>query len=219
MIGAVKVRNWPATLAVLAIAVAACGRSEQIGWADREMPDSVAVRATAEPAAGQSQPTTGSGSALMDEYERLARSLAQVRARAMQNPDLSAEWSVLNDAVEERLLGVSSVYRQLANRRAALEKEIDEAMESGQDLDADKRAELSQFYRNVQYDLTRMRSMELQKPEYSDRLQAFQERVYAKMRELLPGRIIEINRMEELESQLFVPTDTLPPIPGLGARG
>ncbi len=183
------------------------------------MPDSVAVRATAEPAAGQSQPPTGSGSALMDEYERLARSLAQVRARAMQNPDLSADWSVLNDAVEERLMGASSVYRQLANRRAALEKEIDEAMESGQELGAEKRAELSQFYRNVQYDLTRMRSMELQKPEYSDRLQDFQRRVYAQMRKLQPGRIIEINRMEELESQLFVPRDTLPPIPGLGARG
>lgn len=205
--------------AVLICVAVSCGRSENIGWADREQPD---IASTVEPSedepAAAVQPSEGDREELVAQYERLARGLARVHARAMDDPEIAAEWSVLKADADAWIYETSEFHRDLAKRQAEIEDIMEESRRSVERMDPSQEAELARNFQNIQLEMARKRSEVLRKPEFAERTREFQAKLYARMRQLEPGLSPEINRMEELERQLYTGEETAP-LPGLELRG
>lgn len=202
-------------LAVVAVA-SACGRSENVGWADRELPDTAGARSDL---AGQqaSRSAPSSSEELMQEYQRLTRSLAQVHMEAMADSELAARWAELNRDVEARIVQNSGFHRGLLERRAEIERIIEGRQQGSpeQELSDAEVAELARHYRNIQMEMARVRNLEFQKPEFSERASEFLEALYDRMREIAPGKAAELDRMLELETQLMAAAESTPPVPGM----
>jgi hypothetical protein len=190
-----------------------CGRSERIGWGDREKPDSVTppqeTSAMAQPAAAPS-----SAEPVMEEYGRLVNALAEVQFAAMGDEAVAAQWNDLNNEVEALILARSEFHRGLVERRDEIERLIAEDERSSVTMSPQRRAELARHYRNIQVEMARVRNEEFRKPEYAPRLRAFQTTLFDRMRELAPDRVAEIDRMEYLET-----TTILQPEPALEGAG
>ncbi len=207
---------WP----VLILGVMSCGRSEQIGWADRQRPESPATPATAEgvsPEVGESADT--SREALTTEYEQLARGLARVHAEAMEDPEIAAEWSALKTDADAWIYANSEFHRKLAERQAEIQNIMEESKRSVERLDPEQENELARNFQNIQLEMGRKRSEVLRKPEFARRTREFQAALYERMRQLQPALNPEINRMEELELLLYTGEGATPPIRGLEIRG
>ncbi len=207
-------RTWP--VAVVALA-AACGRSDEVGWAGREMPDSMRSQAASSEQVATSS-AAGSDEGVLGEYRALARSLAPVQGEAMQSEDLATLWAQLAADVDAEIVMKSKFHQRLVERKSEIEALVEEAERSGEPMPDEQRAELARHYRNIQVEFARKRNEELRKPPYVDRLKRFQAAVFERMRELAPDRVAEINRLEELEGRLFIP-DTAAPVPGMRTTG
>ncbi len=214
--------GWIATGAATVLLIG-CGRSENVGWSGRDMPDSVAARATATPASeapAAQTPTEAaqdSLAAIRQEYERLAQSLRDVQMEALADSAVSAGWSRLIQDVDSEILEKSKFHRQLMQRRAEIESIFTEAQKSGREIPPDQRAELTRHYRNIGIEMWRVRNQVLRTPSYADRYVALQKMLFDKMRSLAPDRLGEVNRLEQIESQFFkASTDSQPAAPGSG---
>ncbi len=183
-------------------AVAACSRSEEVGWSSREQPDSVA------PASLPAQ--SGRYVTLEEEYEALSSGLAAVMQAAMAGEDLQARYQNLIADVDDWVAEQSYFYRGLISRREEIEVRFAEAEETGQQIPDEERSQLLYNYQNIQYDMGRVRDWELQAGEFSDPFWHFKLALFARMRELAPTRTAEIDRLQELERDR--PVDTPPPI-------
>lgn len=206
----------PVAIALLA-SVSACGRSENVGWADRELPDSVAQLEAAARAQsqGQTAPAPGSPEAIEQEYNELARQLTSVQMQAMQDSLLADEWSQLVTDVDAQLLANSVFHRGLMERRREIEGIFAEAERTGEPVPPQQASELRRHYQNSELEMARARNQELIKPEFASRYLTFQEHLFDKMRELDPGRRHEIDRMFQLERQLFRAQSTPSSVEGL----
>jgi hypothetical protein len=201
--------------AALAVSVLSCGRSENVGWADREVPDSIAARVAAEPGARPETPESRQA-ALREEYQQLARALGRVQMQAMADTQLSSLWNGLIQDVDAKIFANSDFHRRLLERRSEIEGVFAQARATGQEVPPDKRAELSRNYRNIEIEMARIRNQVLRMPEFAERYMAIQAMLFAKMKELAPDQVVGINRMEELESQFFQPVEEAPPpVPGM----
>jgi hypothetical protein len=208
-------RTGVKTLAVtLAAVTLSCGRSENVGWAEREMPDSAGRRAEASQSdAGESQ--TGV-EAIQREYDQLSRSLKEIQMRAMVDSQLSALWTDLVREVDAFILAKSTFHRQLIERRNEIKLLVAQSQRpGGESLSQGQLAELGRHYQNIQIEMARVRSQEFQRPEFVGGYLEFQAALFARMRQLEPNRTAEIDRMEELEMQLFQSQDPPGPVPGM----
>lgn len=187
--------------AVLVAAALSCGRSENVGWTGRDMPDSVAARATAQPSpAGTLQ---SEGSPLREEYQQLVRELGPVHMKAMADSELTARWRELAGEIDRQILANSEFHRRLMQRRREIEGIVRQAQSSGQELPAEQRAELGRHYRNIELEMARVRNQMLRTPDYAERYLVLQGMLFDKMRALAPDQTSQIDRMEELETELF----------------
>ncbi len=203
------------TLAVaLAAVTLSCGRSENVGWAEREMPDSAGRRAEAsQSGAGESQTDV---EAIKREYDQLLRSLRQIQMRAMADSQLSALWTNMVREVDAFILANSAFHRQILERRNEIESLVAESQRpGGENLSQEQLAELGRYYQNIQIEMARVRSQEFQRPEFVGGYLEFQAALFARMRQLEPNRTAEIDRMEELEMQLFQSQAPPGPVPGM----
>ncbi len=200
-------RDGLAVLAALLIAVGGCGRSENVGWADREMPDSM-PRGERELAAGAAArqevpPTEREG--LEREHQQLARSLSSLQRAAMADSQLAATWQALDADLEARLKETSEFHRQLLVRRDEIEARLAAASEGAQGLTDAERMELDRYYQNIEAELARKQRFQVREPEFAGRFAAFRTALFEKMRELDPARREQIDRLEMLD-RLLSPT-------------
>lgn len=198
-------------LAVVWASATACGRSEDIGWSGRDIPDSVAAHGVAVESLMQERAAQAEVNALQQEYQQLSRSLQRVQMEALADPEFSDGWNNLVADVDAAILARSAFHRGLQDRRI----EIERLMQQPDTLSEERQAELAQNYRNIQLEMARIRNEEFRKPAFAERFLAFQRALFARMRELAPERGAEINRLLEIEELAFVPQDTTPPVPGM----
>lgn len=175
------------------------------------MPDSAVERGQAQQAEAQQQAEQTEADVVAQEYQRLSRALGPLQMEAMAAPELRAQWNALVADADARVLARSSFHRGLMDRRA----EIERLMEQPDTLTAEQRAELARHYGNIQREMGRVRNEELREPEFYDRFVAFQAALFDRMRELRPEQIYQIDRLQELELQLFVPAESELPVPGM----
>lgn len=198
----------PASVWTLA---AACGRSENIGWSGRELPDSVAAHAAAVESLMEERAAQAEVSRVQQEYQELSRSLQQVQMQVLSEQEFNRQWNALVDAADAAILARSAFHRGLQDRRL----EIERLMQQPDTLSEERQGELAQNYRNIQLEMARIRNEEFKKPAFADRFLGFQRAMFARMRELAPDRARDIDRLLEIEEQAFVPLDTTPPVPGM----
>ena len=191
-------------------AAGACGRSENVGWTDRDQPGGgAAVRETQASAAGEraAPETVVGGSDTLGieqaEYQRLARDLEPLRTRALAEPDIQALSEEVEAALDEELAKSSDFFRKLIERKHLIEARFREAQARGETLSSGEQDTLSFHYYNIYRELAPYRDRLFQRPEYAQRLREFQAALFEKMRDLEPSRVTEIVRMEELGLQLF----------------
>lgn len=199
-------------------ALASCERSQDVGWAERERPDSSAARpaeATSPTPVPSEQAQPGSPTAILQEYQWLVMALDTLRQRAMEDEVLAAEWRGLRAAVEARIAEGSEFHRKLIARRAEIEARLAESQETGEPIAQQELQELARNYSNIQAEFNRARNRLLEEdPGLSARARALQGRTFDKMRELAPGRAAEIDRVRELEDLIFYPPESLAGRPG-----
>jgi hypothetical protein len=206
------------TLALwLAASAASCGRSENVGWSNREAPDSADPSANAVDGAwGQPEPALEVD---QEEYARLAESLSEVQMAVMADSQVMAYWSDLVTEVDQMVLANSVFHRGLIERLAEIEALVDASEQpGGESLSAEQLAELGRHHRNIQREMARARSQVFKTPEYSPRYLAFQAELYDRMRQLDPTKIEDINKLEKLERQYFLDPETSSPVPGMAPQ-
>lgn len=194
---------WPSS--------AGCGRSENIGWAGGDLPDSVAARGAKMDSLVQQQAFQAEADALSQEYQQLSGSLQPILMQALAEPDLESAWQAMVADADAAIMGRSAFHRGLQVRR----QEIERLMREPDTLSQERQAELMRNYRNIQLEMARIRNEEFRKPAFADRFIEFQQRLFARMKELAPERRADIDRLLEIEEEAFVPLDTTPPVPGM----
>ena len=217
-------RKGPFAHAILAAVVAggalACGRSENIGWSDREQPEDVRRRL----AAIQSDSTlqtdaaeSSEGEAVRREYNRLGQSLRELQVRAMAEAGLQDRWDELLSDVDEAIAEKSPFHVDILERRSEIESLYMESQKpGGEGLSQDEVMQLAQYYRNIDIELARVRNIELRRPEFAIRYLSLQSELFDKMRELEPRRAVDINRLEQLEQIMLLSQGPPPEEPGMG---
>ncbi len=196
----------------LFVLVGACGRSENVGWADREMPERVGAAGQAVPPA--EQPAMDSLEVWRREYQALAQQLNPLQQAAMADSALAAGWQALSADLETSLRESSDFYRGLLERRDEIEARLALARQGDVPLSMEEQAELGRFYRNVQTELARARTNQVRGPEFSERFAAFRSSLFEKMRAIEPDRIRQVNRLERLHRILIQIETEAPAGPG-----
>jgi len=198
-------------LGAVSASAAACGRSENVGWAGRDIPDSVAAHGAAVESLIEARTAEAEVDAVAQEYQQLSRSLQQVQMQALADPEFGRRWNELLSDVDAAILARSAFHRGLRDRRV----EIERLMQRPDTLSAERQEQLAQNYRNIQLETARVRNEELRKSAFADRYLEFQRALFDKMRQLAPSRIADIDRLLEIEEQAFVPLEPNPPVPGM----
>jgi hypothetical protein len=215
-------------LACVALTVMAisCGRSENVGWSERQAPGSVTTGAaersphTPSQTAPQELPLPESREAAQRQYTQLARTLSELQARAMQDEEIAAAWVLLNRDVEAQIMANSPFHRELAERRVEIEQRVTAADQSVELLSDRERAELAENYRNILSEFARVRALEFENtPRFAERLKVVRRATFDKMRELAPWRASEVDRLQEMLELLDSTRDTVPPVPGMRPPG
>lgn len=140
--------------------------------------------------------------AILVEYHTLALALASLRDRAFADEELSAQWAEFTADVDGRILENSEFHRKLVARQDEIIGRMETATERGELVPVEEQRELAAHLENIRTEMSRVRSLEIQSPEFAPRLAALQAATYDRMRELEPERTPEIDRIEELGKQL-----------------
>lgn len=145
-------------------------------------------------------------------YQTLLRSLEPIQRKAMNDPELAALWEQLANDVQARVTSNSEFHRGLLQRREEIEALIGPGAEVPDTLTEEQKAELVRHHGNIQTEMVRAQSIEIKSPEFFPRLREFRAALFDKMREIAPGRVEEIDRLEELEEELLQeePTNPVP---------
>ncbi len=195
-----------AIFAVAPCSLCACGGSENSGGAAETAED-----LTADAQAGAS---VAARSPVWDEYRALVRSLGPLRVRAFADPEIERSWDQLAAQVDERLAAEDEFYRDLLEQERQIEARFAETAEGGNPPTDEERAELISLYESIQNRLGGERNRLFRQTELGAELQAFQGKVYQRMRELNPARVADIDRLEELTLELYQGLESVE-----GARG
>ena len=200
----------------LAVPLASCGRSESIGWAEREKPDSTGPGVASQQATQQPQTEAEERlQAVVEEYRGVARTLAGLQQTAMADPDLSAGWAALVADVDAAILTNSKFHRELAERRSEIEDRISaHERGEGESLSQEQLAELARHHRNIQKEMARMRSSAFEQPEFAERYLELQASLYVKMKQLDPSKAEDIDKLARLEAELYELQKLQPDGPG-----
>ncbi len=188
------------------VGVGACGRSENVGWADREIPEHAGTAGQAATVA--EQPAMDSLDVWRREYQTLAQQLNPLQRVAMADSAIAAGWESLNADLEKSLRESSEFYSGLLERRVEIEARLTSAGQGSPPLSMEEQAELSRFYRNVQTELARARTNQVRGPEFSERFAAFRSSLFERMRAMEPDKTRQLDRFEMLDQLLFQPVDT-----------
>jgi hypothetical protein len=133
------------------------------------------------------------------EYIRLSTELSSLMQAAMADEQLQAEYQALIADVDEGVAEKSSFYRGLIDRREEIEARFAEVEEEGKVMTERERGELRMHYRNILYELGRIREYELQAGDFKDQFWEFKVKLFDRMRELAPERAPDIDKLQELE--------------------
>ncbi len=204
-----RLLKWQASAVLLAaLALGACVSSDSSASSsqrDASGQSSFAAGDSEAANAGAADPGTVSEAekqAIAVEYHTLAQSLASVRDRALADEGLSARWAEFTADVDSRILENSEFHRKLVERQDEIIARMEDATEKGEVVPVEEQRELATHLGNIRTEMSRVRSLEIQSPEFATRLAALQTATYQKMRELEPESTPEIDRIEELGNQL-----------------
>ncbi len=200
-----------AVFIVLLGAADACGRSDSIGWADRERPGRDRASGRQAASGPVTRGPTEAISPELAEYQRVANSLQGLRLKAMEDETLAARWTTLLSAVDSRVAQMDEFKRGLVERQYEIEVRFAEAEESGEEIAEEERTLLMQQYQNVQSTLGGPRNEVFAQPEFARALENFKAALYRKMRDLEPQLAAEVDRLESLTEQLYQSLESVRP--------
>jgi hypothetical protein len=155
----------------------------------------------------QAESSVAERSPVWDEYQALVRSLEPLRVRAFADPEIERSWDQLVAEVDERLAAEDEFYRDLIEQERQIEERF--AAEGANPPTDEERAELISLYQSIQLRLGGERNRLFRQTELGAELQAFQGRVYQRMRELNPARAADIDRLEQLTLELYQGLESL----------
>ncbi len=200
-----------AVFIVLLGAADACGRSDSIGWADRERPGRDRASGRQAASGPVTRGPTEAISPKLAEYQRVAKSLQGLRLKAMEDETLAARWTTLLSAVDSRVAQMDEFKRGLVERQYEIEVRFAEAEESGEEIAEEERTLLMQQYQNVQSTLGGPRNEVFAQPEFARALENFKAALYRKMRDLEPQLAAEVDRLQLLTEQLYQSLESVSP--------
>ena len=198
------------------LGMVSCGRSENIGWAEREQPagSSRVAAASEAPVASQAADASGAAAARQAEYQSLLVSLEPLREQALADPEIVALSNQFQASLEAELSAGSELFRKLIERRAEIEARFKEAEQKAEVLAEEERALLSEHYGNLQRRLGPEFARLMQEPQFVAQLKSLQTAVLVRMREIDPARVGEIDRMEALGAEMFAQLEAIGSMPG-----
>ncbi len=200
-----------AVFIVLLGAADACGRSDSIGWADRERPGRDRASGRQAASGPVTRGLTEAISPELAEYQRVANSLQGLRLKAMEDETLAARWTTLLSAVDSRVAQMDEFKRGLVERQYEIEGRFAKAEESGEEIAEEERTLLMQQYQNVQSTLGDPRNEVFAQPEFARALENFKAALYRKMRDLEPQLAAEVDRLQFLTEQLYQSLESVRP--------
>jgi predicted nucleic acid-binding Zn-ribbon protein len=133
------------------------------------------------------------------EMQQLHGRLEGIQEKAMADPTLSEEQQALGTSIREAMMQVDPALEQSMTRMQALEAEAAAAQQQG---DQAKLQQIGMEAQQIQQRFVSAQQQALQQPELSAKVEAFQDRLEQKMREVDPEAEKLIARFQELEEKL-----------------
>lgn len=129
------------------------------------------------------------------EAEQIQSRLQQIQTRALQDPALVAAQDSLGSEITATMERVDPTFRAQAQRAEALKAEVEAARAA---KDNAKLNQLATEATQLQQGFAAARERAMQDPQLSARVQAFQQRIVAKMVELDPETQNLLTRLQSL---------------------
>ncbi|TVP77214.1 MAG: hypothetical protein EA352_04125 [Gemmatimonadales bacterium] len=177
------------------LAVAACGADDGM---DGDMPPAdPAVEQGADPAQQQGQPQMDEEMmALMTEAQELQQRIAPVQDEAMQDEELAARLTEIQQKVESAM---DEEAPELMARMDELESEFMTAQEAG---DQERQEELGMEFQQLQMELQTTQQSVLEREDIQADIQTFEDMQRERMIEIDPEAGEILDRIEEIYEQL-----------------
>ncbi|HEV2145907.1 MAG TPA: hypothetical protein VGR37_00670 [Longimicrobiaceae bacterium] len=162
-------------------------------------PTLLALAMLAAPAAlaAQEAPAEATQQPAQTEAQQIQARLQQIQARALQDPALQAAQDSIGDQLTATMERVDPTFRAQAERAEALKAEVQAAQQAG---DNAKLNQLAAEAEQLQQGFASARQRAMQDPQMVERIQAFQQRIVARMAELDPETHTLLARLQELKN-------------------
>ncbi|HEX2189909.1 MAG TPA: hypothetical protein VHG51_13475 [Longimicrobiaceae bacterium] len=149
----------------------------------------------AQEAPATAEPQQAPAQTAPNETQQIQARLQEIQGRALQDPALKAAQDSIGTALTETMERVDPTFKAQAARAEALKAEVTAAQQAG---DNAKLNQLAAEAEQLQQGFAASRQRALQDPQMAERIQAFQQRIVAKMVELEPETQALLARLQEL---------------------
>lgn len=136
---------------------------------------------------------------LITQLQQINKQLQPIRQRALQDSALQTRRDSLVERVRARMKAQSDTTASQVERAEELQAEMREAQQA---QDTARAKQIQSELQGLSRALTAARKKAMQAPEVQERLQAFQQAVRAKMREISPNADSLLSRADSLRSLL-----------------
>jgi hypothetical protein len=134
------------------------------------------------------------------ELKQVQSQIEPIQQEALADPELQAEQAALGEQIQTAMADVNPDMPQQMQRLQELAAEAESAQS---EQDQARIGEILTEARDIEVALQDAQAQALQRPDLAPRVQAFQQKVQAKMVEVDPAANDLIQRMGELESRLM----------------
>lgn len=129
------------------------------------------------------------------EAQQIQARLQEIQARALQDPALQAAQDSVGTEITATMERVDPTFKAQAERATALRAEVAAAQQAG---DNAKLNQLAAEAEQLQQGFASARQRAMQDPQLAERIQAFQQRIVARMVEVEPETQTLLARLQEL---------------------
>lgn len=129
------------------------------------------------------------------EAQQIQARLQEIQARALQDPALQAAQDSIGTEMTATMERVDPTFKAQAGRAEALKAEVAAAQQAG---DNAKLNQLAAEAEQLQQGFATARQRAMQDPQMAERIQAFQQRIVARMVEVEPETQALLARLQEL---------------------
>jgi hypothetical protein len=137
---------------------------------------------------------------VLAEMEQVQAEIEPIQRQALADPELQAEQAALGAQIQTVMTELNPAVPQQMERLQELSAEAESAQS---EQDQARIEEILTEARGIEIELQEAQTQAVQRPDVAPRVQAFQEKIQAKMVEVDPAADDLIQRMGELENRLM----------------